>query len=41
MLTYQEGPDQTRLELDVNGDSVADGVILLSGDQTGFINFAL
>ena len=40
-LVYDSGADETELQLDVNGDGVADGLILLEGDQTGFVNFAL
>ncbi len=40
-LIYDESADQTRLELDIDGDAVADGLILMSGDLSGFINFAL
>lgn len=40
-LVYDTGSDQTRLELDTDGDAVADKTILISGDHTGFTNFVL
>lgn len=41
VLTYDAGADRTSLQLDVNGDGVADGLIYLDGDQTGFHHFVL
>jgi len=41
VLVYDAGADETQLRLDVDGDGTADGVIVLDGDQTGFVNFAL
>ena len=41
VLVYDAGADETELQLDVDGDGTADGVIVLDGDQTGFVNFAL
>ncbi len=40
-LVYLAGPDETELRLDVDGDGTADGVIVLDGNHTGFVNFAL
>lgn len=40
-LSYDATAQETLLQLDVNGDGVADAGIRLTGDQTGFSNFAL
>ena len=40
-LRYDAGADITYLELDVDGDGLADGVIAIAGDRTDFTNFRL
>lgn len=40
-LVYDNFNDQTRLELDSDGDGQADAVILIDGDHRDFANFAL
>lgn len=40
-LVYDAVADQTRLELDVDGDGAADSVILISGEHSGFTGFIL
>lgn len=41
VLVYDEGHDRTELQMDVDGDAVADGTIYLSGDQSAFHHFVL
>jgi Ca2+-binding RTX toxin-like protein len=41
VITFDSGENTTLLELDVNGDGMADGAIAMAGDQTDFTNFAL
>lgn len=41
MLVYDSGADQTRLEMDTDGDAVANKTILISGDHTDFTNVVL
>jgi Ca2+-binding RTX toxin-like protein len=38
-LAYNPELDRTTLSMDVNGDALADGVIYMIGDQTGFDSF--
>lgn len=41
MIKYSAGNDQTVIKLDINGDGVADGQIVISGDHHDFTNFVL
>ena len=41
VLSYDGGLNLTSLSLDTNGDAIADSVITMVGDQTGFGGFAL
>ena len=41
ILRYSAGKDRTTLRGDTDGDSIADLVIALDGDQTGFAGFVL
>lgn len=41
VLSYDAGTNRTSIEMDINGDSAADYVIVTKGDHTGFSNFVL
>jgi hypothetical protein len=41
MVKYNAAHDQTVIKMDVNGDGVADGQILVAGDHQDFTNFVL
>lgn len=41
VLSYQPGPDQTLLRLDIDGDGMSDMTIAMDGDHRGFTGFVL